>query len=150
VGEAEEVAQRGFVNACEADQDAGVADVMIGDVVDVGRVGEERGAIVVIHANHKRAGFGGAMRGKAGEKVSAKLEGGRAIGGARLDAGQGEADFADGGERDRGPFSFRFCRHSEPREEFPGRLSLTPSFHSSQEQRIQTIELTRRPGSARI
>lgn len=72
--------------------------VVVSDVVNVGRFGEELGAIGHVHANGERVRFSGAVDGDAGEKLSADFEGGRAVRGAVLDAGKFVGDFADGGE----------------------------------------------------
>lgn len=71
---------------------------MIRDVISIGRFGEEMGAIGHVDANGERVRFSGAVDGDAGEKLSADFERWRAVGGAVLDAGKFEGDFADGGE----------------------------------------------------
>lgn len=71
---------------------------MIRDVISIGRFGEEMGAIGHVDANGERVRFRGTVDGDAGEKLSADFERWRAVGGAVLDAGKFEGDFADGGE----------------------------------------------------
>lgn len=71
---------------------------MIRDVVSIGRFGEEMGAIIEVDANGERVRFRGAVDRDAGEKFSVDFERWRAVGGAVLDAGKFEGDFADGGE----------------------------------------------------
>lgn len=73
-------------------------DVVVGHVVSIGCFGEEMGAIGHVDANGERVRFRGTVDGDAGEKLSADFERWRAVGGAVLDAGKFEGDFADGGE----------------------------------------------------
>lgn len=75
-------------------------DVVVGHVVSIGCFGEEMGAIGHVDANGERVRFSGAVDRDAGEKFSADFERWRAVGGAVLDAGKFEGDFADGVERE--------------------------------------------------
>ena len=73
----------------EADQDAVVSEVVVGGVVEVGRLGEEGGAVPAIDADEEGAGFGGFVGGDAGHQVAADLEGRGSPGGGFFYVGEG-------------------------------------------------------------
>jgi hypothetical protein len=88
----EQVAQNAGRDAGKANQDDGIAEVVVGDIVKFRGSGEQFSAVVKIDADRNRTGFGGAVGGQAGEEISAELERRRTVGSAFLNAGQGEAD----------------------------------------------------------
>src|SRR5271165_3256223 len=61
VGHAEQVPQHIEFDARQANQHGGVADVVVRHVVNIGVRSEQFGAVIEIHANGKRGGFGRAI-----------------------------------------------------------------------------------------
>src|SRR5271167_4251735 len=58
VSHAEQVAQHIGIDARQANQHCGIADVVVRQVVNIGVCSEQLGAVIEIHANGKRGGFG--------------------------------------------------------------------------------------------
>ena len=98
MGHGEQVVGDFGSEAVETDQDRVVVDVVAGAVVEVGRLGEERGTVAAVHAKHEGVGLGGFVGGDAGHQLPFCLEGGGAEGGGFLDTGEGAADAEDGGD----------------------------------------------------
>ena len=86
----------------EADEDAVVAEVVVGGVVEVGGLGEEGGAVGPVDADEEGAGFGRFVGGDAGHQGAADPEGAGAEVGGVLHAGEGEADAEGGGFGEHG------------------------------------------------
>ena len=86
----------------EADEDAVVSEVVVGGVVEFGRLGEEGRAGVAVDADEDRVGFGGVVGGDAGHEVAANLEGRGFPGDGFFNVGEGQAGFPDGFEGDHG------------------------------------------------
>lgn len=95
VGHAEEVAEHLGSDAAEADQNHGIWEVMIGDVVHVGRFGEEMSAIGDVDADGQGAGLSRRIHGSAGQQLAVNFEGASAVGGRFLNAGEFERKLSD-------------------------------------------------------
>jgi hypothetical protein len=96
VGHGEEVVEDCGREVLEADEDAVVSEVVVGGVVEVGRLGEKGGAGFAVDADEDRVGLGGFVGGNAGHEVTADLEGGLAEGGGFFHVGEGQAGLPDG------------------------------------------------------
>lgn len=73
----------------ETDEDAVVSEVVVGGVVEVGRLGEEGFPVVAVDADEERTGLGGLIGGDAGHEVAADFQGGFAERSALFYAGEG-------------------------------------------------------------
>jgi len=82
----------------ETDEDAVVAEVVVGGIVEVGGFGKEGGTVAAIHADEEGVGLGGFVGGDAGHHGALHFEGGGAKGGGLLDVGEGAADLEGVGE----------------------------------------------------
>jgi len=102
VGHGEEVVEDFGREVLEADEDGIVVEVVVRGVVEVGRLGEEGGAVVAVDADEDRAGLGGFVGGDAGHEAAADLEGGGSPGGRFFHVGEGQAGLPDGFEGDHG------------------------------------------------
>lgn len=89
VGHGEEVVEQVGGEVFEADENAVVSEVVVGGVVEVGRLGEEGGAVLAVDADEDRVGLGGFVGGDAGHQVAADLEGRGPEGGGFFYVGEG-------------------------------------------------------------
>jgi hypothetical protein len=112
VGHAEQVPQHIGIDARQANQYGGMADIVIRHVVNIGGRSEQLGAVIEIHANDKRGGFGRAISGDTCQEFSMYLECRLTVRGALLNARQRQSDIPHGVEVDcaSGHWSARFPR----------------------------------------
>ena len=89
MGHGEEVVEDFGGEVLEADEDAVVCEVVVGGVVEAGRLGEEGGAVFAVDADEDRVGFGGFVGGNASHEVAADFEGWRSPGGGFFYVGEG-------------------------------------------------------------
>jgi len=92
VGHAEQVPQYIQIDARQANQHAGIADVMVRHIINIGVRSEQFSAIIKIHGNDKRTRFGRAMSRDTRQEFSTDLECRGPVRGAVLDAGQSKSD----------------------------------------------------------
>lgn len=81
-----------MIDAGEANQHCGIADVVVRQIVNIGVAGQQFGAIIEIHADDERIGLRRAIGGETCQELSADLERRGAVGRAFFDAGQGKPD----------------------------------------------------------
>ncbi|SRR6266849_343019 len=92
VSHAQQASQHIAIDARQANEHGVVGDVVVRHVVNIGVRNEQLRAILEIHADDQRAGFGRAMRGDASQEFSVDLECRRPVRGALLDARQSKSD----------------------------------------------------------
>jgi len=76
------------IDAREADQNGGIADVVVRQVVNIGVSGEQFGAIIEINADDKRVGFRCAIGRDTCQELSINLQSWDSVGRALLNPGQ--------------------------------------------------------------
>ena len=77
IGHAEQVSQRFGIDARQANQHRTIADVVVCYIVNIGIGIKQFGAVIEIHADDERSGFGRAISGDTRQEFSIDLEGGK-------------------------------------------------------------------------
>jgi len=94
----DQILQRVGTYQRQPDQDAGIPEIVLGQIVDVRIVGDECVASGDVHAHDERVRLGGLVGSDADEHLAADLEGRLPPGRRHLDAGEGPADGLDTSE----------------------------------------------------